>query len=140
VAEGRGKLQAESNDERAHKYLNIAPGETRGRILPIAGKGSEPSRPPLRSTGDYSDGSGLTLPLGLGAWMSTAIVVTPRPYFAVTDQYGRFVIERFPAGEYEMEGTEDLGAKINGFLFLRARRALSRWFTTLIRRRRDVIL
>jgi len=72
--------------------------------------------------------------------MSTAIVVTPSPYFAVTDQYGRFVIERLPAGEYEMEGTKDWGAKINGFLFLRARRALSRWFTTLIRRRRDVIL
>ena len=52
--------------------------------------------------------------------MSTAIVVTPRPYFAVTDQYGRFVIERLPAGEYEMEGTKDLGAKINGFLLLRA--------------------
>src|SRR5262249_24870031 len=83
-----------------------------GRILPIAGKGSEASRPPLRSTGDYSDGSGLTLPLGLGAWMSTAIVVTPSPYFAVTDQYGRFVIERLPAGEYEMETWhEDWGAK-----------------------------
>jgi hypothetical protein len=38
-------------------------------------------------------------------------MVTPSPYFAVTDQYGRFVIERLPAGEYEMEGTKDWGSK-----------------------------
>ena len=44
--------------------------------------------------------------------MSTAIVVTPSPYFAVTDQYERFVIERLPAGEYEMETWhEKLGSK-----------------------------
>ena len=67
---------------------------------------------PVRSTGDYSDGSGLRLRLGLGGWMSTAIVVTRSPYFAVTDRYGRFVIERLPAGEYEMETWhERLGSK-----------------------------
>ena len=55
---------------------------------------------------------GPRLRLGLGAWMSTAIVVTPSPYFAVTDQYGRFLIERLPAGEYEMETWhERLGSK-----------------------------
>ena len=44
--------------------------------------------------------------------MSAAIVVTPTPYYAVTDQHGRFVIERLPAGEYEMETWhEKLGSK-----------------------------
>jgi plastocyanin len=39
----------------------------------------------------------------LHTWMSAAIVVTQSPYFALTDQHGRFVIEQLPAGEYEME-------------------------------------
>jgi len=113
VAEGRGKLQAESNDERVHKYLNIAPGKPGDESFQSRAKGlSLVGHHPLRSTGDYSDGSGLRLRLGLGGWMSTAIVVTPSPYFAVTDQYGRFLIERLPAGEYEMETWhERLGSK-----------------------------
>ena len=53
----------------------------------------------------------------LHTWMSAAIVVTPSPYFAVTDQYGRFVIERLPAGEYEMETWhEKLGSKYQRIL------------------------
>jgi plastocyanin len=39
----------------------------------------------------------------LHTWMSAAIVVTQSPYFALTDQYGRFAIEQLPVGEYEME-------------------------------------
>jgi len=35
--------------------------------------------------------------------MSAAIVVTQSPYFTLTDQHGRFVIEQLPAGEYEMQ-------------------------------------
>ena len=51
--------------------------------------------------------------------MSTAIVVTRSPYFAVTDQYGRFVIERLPAVSTKWKlGTNDWGAKINGFNFV----------------------
>jgi hypothetical protein len=48
----------------------------------------------------------------LHTWMSAAIVVTTSPYYAVTDQYGRFAIERLPAGEYEMDAWhEKLGTK-----------------------------
>ena len=48
----------------------------------------------------------------LHTWMSAAIVVTTSPYYAVTDQYGRFVIEELPAGEYEMNTWhEKLGTK-----------------------------
>ena len=48
----------------------------------------------------------------LHTWMSAAIVVTQSPYYAVTDRRGRFVIERLPAGEYEMETWhEKLGTK-----------------------------
>lgn len=48
----------------------------------------------------------------LHTWMSAAIVVTPSPYYAVTDQNGRFVIERLAAGEYEMDTWhEKLGTK-----------------------------
>ena len=48
----------------------------------------------------------------LHTWMSAPIVATPSAYFAATDQYGRFVIERLSAGEHEMETWhEKLGSK-----------------------------
>lgn len=39
----------------------------------------------------------------LHTWMSAAIVVADTPYFALTDDAGRFKIERLPVGDYEME-------------------------------------
>ena len=39
----------------------------------------------------------------LHTWMSAAILVTPSPFFAVTDPQGRFDIGDLPAGEYEMK-------------------------------------
>ena len=39
----------------------------------------------------------------LHTWMSTYIVVTSSPNFAVTDQKGEFVIEAVPVGTYEMQ-------------------------------------
>jgi hypothetical protein len=47
----------------------------------------------------------------LHTWMSAAIVVTASPYHAVTNQHGRFAVERVPAGDYEIETWhEKLGA------------------------------
>lgn len=39
----------------------------------------------------------------LHTWMSAFIVVTPSPYFAVTDEKGEFVIEGVPAGTHKIE-------------------------------------
>ena len=39
----------------------------------------------------------------LHTWMSAYIVVTPNPFFAVTDESGNFIIEGVPAGSYELE-------------------------------------
>ena len=39
----------------------------------------------------------------LHTWMSAYIVVTPNPYFAVTDERGEFIIEGAPSGRYEIE-------------------------------------
>jgi len=39
----------------------------------------------------------------LHTWMSAYIVVTPNPFFAVTDERGNFIIEGVPAGSYELE-------------------------------------
>ena len=39
----------------------------------------------------------------LHTWMSAAIIVTDTPYFAVTDDAGRFSIDGVPAGRYDME-------------------------------------
>lgn len=36
------------------------------------------------------------------AWMSAYIVVTPSPYFAVTDRQGSFLIDGVPAGTYSV--------------------------------------
>jgi hypothetical protein len=48
----------------------------------------------------------------LHTWMSATIVVTTSPYYAVTDQHGRFAVERMPAGEYEIETWhEKLGSR-----------------------------
>jgi hypothetical protein len=48
----------------------------------------------------------------LHTWMSAAIVVTASPYHAVTDQHGRFAVERLPAGDYEIEAWhEKLGSR-----------------------------
>lgn len=45
-------------------------------------------------------------------WMSSFIVVKPNPYFAVTDENGRFKIENVPAGTYKIEAwQEKLGKK-----------------------------
>jgi hypothetical protein len=48
----------------------------------------------------------------LHTWMSAVIVVTDTPYFAVTDDHGRFVLDVLPSGDYEMEvWHERLGAR-----------------------------
>jgi len=39
----------------------------------------------------------------LHTWMTAYIVVTPNPFFAVTDESGNFIIEGVPAGSYELE-------------------------------------
>ncbi|HQU31484.1 MAG: carboxypeptidase regulatory-like domain-containing protein [Planctomycetia bacterium] len=45
-------------------------------------------------------------------WMSSFIVVKANPYFAVTDENGRFKIENVPAGSYKIEAwQEKLGKK-----------------------------
>lgn len=45
-------------------------------------------------------------------WMSSFIVVKANPYFAVTDESGRFKIENVPAGSYKIEAwQEKLGKK-----------------------------
>jgi hypothetical protein len=53
----------------------------------------------------------------LHTWMSAAIVVTASPYHAVTDQHGRFAVERLPAGDYEIEAWhEKLGSRKRRFV------------------------
>jgi plastocyanin len=45
-------------------------------------------------------------------WMSSFVVVKGNPYFAVTDESGRFRIENVPAGSYKIEAwQEKLGKK-----------------------------
>ena len=45
-------------------------------------------------------------------WMSSFVVVKANPYFAVTDENGRFRIENVPAGTYKIEAwQEKLGKK-----------------------------
>ncbi len=47
----------------------------------------------------------------LHTWMSAAVVVTDTPYFALSDEHGRFTIDHLPAGAYEVEiWHERLGA------------------------------
>lgn len=48
----------------------------------------------------------------LHTWMSAVIIVTQTPYFAVTDEEGKFVIDQLPAGTYQVEiSHEKLGIK-----------------------------
>jgi hypothetical protein len=57
----------------------------------------------------------------LHTWMSAVIVVTESPHYAVTDQQGRFIIERLPTGEYEMETWhEKLGSMNRRFMVLQS--------------------
>jgi hypothetical protein len=44
----------------------------------------------------------------LHTWMSATIVVTQSPYFALTDEHGQFVSERFP----QVSTKWKLGAKL----------------------------
>lgn len=45
-------------------------------------------------------------------WMSSFIIVKANPYFAVTDEAGRFKIDNVPAGSYKLEAwQEKLGKK-----------------------------
>ena len=48
----------------------------------------------------------------LHTWMSAIIIVTRTPYFAVTDERGKFVVNELPAGTYQVEiWHERLGMK-----------------------------
>lgn len=48
----------------------------------------------------------------LHTWMSAVIIVTRTPYFAVTDEHGKFVVDQLPAGPYQVEiWHEKLGMK-----------------------------
>ena len=45
-------------------------------------------------------------------WMSAFVIVKANPYFAVTDEAGRFKIDNVPAGSYKLEAwQEKLGKK-----------------------------
>lgn len=45
-------------------------------------------------------------------WMSSFVIVKANPYFAVTDEAGRFKIDNVPAGSYKLEAwQEKLGKK-----------------------------
>jgi hypothetical protein len=48
----------------------------------------------------------------LHTWMSAVIIVTETPYFAVTDEQGKFVVDNLSAGTYQVEiSHEKLGMK-----------------------------
>jgi hypothetical protein len=48
----------------------------------------------------------------LHTWMSAVIVVTASPYYSITDEAGRFIIDALPVGDYEVEILhEKLGTK-----------------------------
>jgi hypothetical protein len=48
----------------------------------------------------------------LHTWMSAVIIVTRTPYFAVSDENGKFVVDQLPAGPYRVEiWHEKLGMK-----------------------------
>jgi hypothetical protein len=48
----------------------------------------------------------------LHTWMSAVVVVTRTPYFAVSDEDGKFIIDQLPAGPYQAEiWHERLGMK-----------------------------
>lgn len=39
----------------------------------------------------------------LHTWMSAVIIVTGTPYFAISDEDGKFIIDQLPAGPYQVE-------------------------------------
>jgi hypothetical protein len=48
----------------------------------------------------------------LHTWMSAVIMVTQTPYFAVSGEYGKFIVDQLPAGPYQVEiWHEKLGKK-----------------------------
>lgn len=48
----------------------------------------------------------------LHTWMSAVIVVTASPYYSITDEAGRFILDALPVGDYEVEILhEKLGTK-----------------------------
>lgn len=48
----------------------------------------------------------------LHTWMSAVIIVTQTPYFALSDENGKFVVDQLPAGPYQVEiWHEKLGMK-----------------------------
>ena len=48
----------------------------------------------------------------LHTWMSAVIIVTETPYFAISDENGKFVVNQLPAGRYQVEiWHERLGRK-----------------------------
>jgi hypothetical protein len=60
----------------------------------------------------------------LHTWMSAVIIVTRTPYFAVSDEHGKFIIDRLPAGPYRVEiwheklGTRSMRVTVAGDLSL----------------------
>lgn len=60
----------------------------------------------------------------LHTWMTAVIIVTQTPYFAVSDENGKFVIDHLPAGQYQAEiwheklGSKSMRVTVNGDRFL----------------------
>lgn len=56
----------------------------------------------------------------LHTWMSAVILVTPTPYFAVSDENGKFVVDQLPSGPYQVEiwheklGMKSVSMAVNG--------------------------
>lgn len=60
----------------------------------------------------------------LHTWMSAVIIVTRTPYFVVSDENGKFVVDHLPAGRYQVEiwherlGMKSMRMAVDGDAFL----------------------
>lgn len=89
------KLRVLNSDDTLHN-VNARHGESAIFNRPQPG-----GAPPLTRTLD--EAGALTLRCDVHPWMLAHVLVGEHPYFAVTDEAGRFRIEGVPAGRYELE-------------------------------------
>lgn len=94
-------LKILNSDPTAHNVHSMA---TKNKAFNV----SQPAQNMVSMQAFSRQEIGFKIKCDVHGWMSTFGSALPHPFFAVTDETGRYKIERLPAGEYEVEVWHEL--------------------------------
>jgi Carboxypeptidase regulatory-like domain len=99
----RGQMLEVKNSDQTMHNVNARrlPWGERRDVDSIFNRGQTAGAPPIKDS--ISDADIVKLKCDVHGWMQGYVVVSDNPYFATSDEQGRFTIEKAPVGSYSVQ-------------------------------------